>query len=621
MKILVLILIFNFQACSNLPSVLKPMSSSGTGGDTSTGTSNTNTSLIVLSNAILDPFNPSTTLDLLDNGTQSIGRYCTASNNQGSSITSTSPTVCECNFQYNLSTGSSQQIYSSVTYHEQDMVRCSYTMIPNTVTSIQVSLHLINLNTDSNTITLNTNGSSGYLDLSNPASYTQPVRYQCRDVVTIPYFFDSSIYDPFQSEDPHKNYPIDFYTSNIVASFSNYIANSNPPSWNCPSILDPQNSLDPSILSTYYTQNQINLNVYSVIDQPGGGKMIYPPNGTVDRSTFYLATQKAGAFTVPVNAVTAPNVITSSGSQTAPPLGYGALPLPLGSSGSGQETCDTSITIPSGYHFMKLWQFRAGLQSRNYAYPTGLASVQAITCNPGTWPAVSDVSYTVSSSVYPQCASNTPYSLNTITSTGSHYLSSRILSSGECIDLDDGNGLCSTGNASHPGINCTTNPDTSDQWVYNGSLPNLSIPQGYGCTETPLIDPLGVCTKINGSWPSYFEPTNAQVTPISLDVSSNSSNQRFDYLFVVTPTSVMSSDMLNTSGSISQAYTPYRFLTYSDCQSPDPDNPAPGDCLKTNAITTYGLTLVDINNAGDPPGNSIARSGAFPVCVLQPDAN
>jgi hypothetical protein len=494
-------------------------------------------------------------------------------------------------------------------------------MIPSTVRTIQVSLHLSNSNLNSNTITLNTNGSSGSIDLTNPSNYVQPIRYQCRDVVTIPYFFDSSVYDPFQSENPHISYPIDFYTSNIVASLSNYIKNANPPTWNCPSILDPQNSLDPSILQSYYTQNEINLNVYSIIDQPGGGKMIYPPNGAVDRSTFYLSSQMAGSLSVPVNAVIAPNVTTSADSLTAPPLGYGALPLPLGSPGSGQETCDTSIPIPSGYHWMKLWQFRAGLQPRTYAYPSGLSAVRAITCNPGTWPAVSGVGYAVSSSVYPQCSPNSnsdpnnptaPYSLRNIKSTGTHYLSSRLLSSGQCVDLDNGTGLCSASNPDNPGINCSTSPNQGDLWTADESLG--TVPQGYGCKAPSLTDPVGSCSSqiSSSSWASFFEPKNYQISSISLDVTKNASNERFDYLFVVTPTTVMTSDMLNTSGSISQAYTPYRFLTYSDCQSPDPDNPAPGDCLKTNAITTYGLALLDINLPN-------ARTGAFPVCVLQPN--
>ena len=105
----------------------------------------------------------------------------------------------------------------------------------------------------------------------------------------------------------------------------------------------------------------------------GGSYLIYPPSGsTFDRSTFYLANAAAGVFTVPLNSYTAPTIVSDG---TGSPIGYGAAPIP---SGTNQETCPDSVPIPTGFHWAKLWLFRADLPDRNYVVSPGAVKLGSV---------------------------------------------------------------------------------------------------------------------------------------------------------------------------------------------------------------------------------------------------
>ena len=96
-------------------------------------------------------------------------------------------------------------------------------------------------------------------------------------------------------------------------------------------------------------------------------------------------------------------------------------------------------------------------------------------------------------------------------------------------------------------------------------------------------------------------------------------NPRYDFVFVVSPESVMAAQMENSSNTSNYPYIPYRFPNASDCQSPDPDNPLTvGDC-NPSKIIHYGLKLHDVSTNGDPPASDPNRPGIFPMCVLQPN--
>src|SRR5207248_4689736 len=115
-------------------------------------------------------------------------------------------------------------------------------------------------------------------------------------------------------------------------------------------------------------------------------------------------------------------------------------------------------------------------------------------------------------------------------------------------------------------------------------------------------------------------------TPTIADLDTNG-QARYDFLFVVTPESVMAAQMQDSSKSANYPYTPYRFMSKGDCVSSDPDLPSfPGDC-NTNRILRYGLKIHGVESAGDPDATSgnpadpitpSTRYGLFPICALQP---
>ena len=565
---------------------------------------------MTITRVIQDAVNPSTVLNIIDDGTGAFGTVCPPTAATPGDASS-SATICECSYAYNSTSAPNQKVFTPITYHEQDMARCSYAGLPSDVTSVQVSIHVTTTDTYSSAVTFNFSGTGNTLDTTNPNSFIQPLRYQCRDVVYIPYIFDgaSGVYDPFQSEDPHLSYPIDFYASNLGAATSQYViadaAAGGGSSWNCPPILNPSKYMSGTNLSQFYSNHQLNMTVFSSAPL-AGNKVIYPPSGGFDRSTFYIAKSPSGVFTVPVNSILAPGVTTAS-TGTVPPLGYAANPIPIGS-GTGQETCPDTTTsnIPPNYHWVKVWLFRAGLPSRQYAVPGGTGSnisqVGSISCNPGQW--------ADGSPVFSGCPNGATGTYNSGDISSAHPLADRALgSSSICVRFDDRSNPTTFCNG-HPGPGCSTalNGTGALDPGFDSWLSLTSASGTAGCQSTTLADPLSAC---NG----------AATTPISYNVgTANFGTPRYDYLFVVSPPSIMLSNMQDTSSSSpGLPYHPYRFYTNLDCLSPDPDSAPAGDCLQSNAITNYGLKLYDVGSAGDPPAADPNRAGIFPMCAIQPN--
>jgi hypothetical protein len=459
-------------------------------------------------------------------------------------------------------------------------------------------------------------------------------RYQCRDSVYIPYLFDpATIYDPIQSDDPHVAFPLNFYTVNLGGAIQTYVnsAQTNPDNiwWNCPPILAPSDNVtSTSILNSYYGYHHLNMNIYS-ISPLDGSKLIFPPSaGSFDRSNFYLAKQKVGAFSVPVNAYVAPNVVSQEGSSF-PPLGYGA--SPIASSSSGQELCpDTSTVIPAGFHWVKLWLFRASLLPRKFVtYGTsgtsgssGLTSSLAFVCNPGDWRIDTNdaskmgpmFSSCPSAVVSPNTCANTngtytdSCTVDKIDST--NFLADRVFGIGStsmCIRLNDrGSSSCSTNRA---GPGCGSGSEDFVRWLTPKDI------NGTACDSKAPLDPFGLCGD------------NSVKTPLVGSSSFGLQNidsdaGRYDYLFVVSPPSVTLKSMQDTDPqtSSSLAYQPYRFKSDQDCNSSDPDQPSTSsDCLIDNKIN-YGLKLHDVSESEDPTGDNANRAGSYPICVLQKDS-
>ncbi|MFZ9595607.1 MAG: hypothetical protein ACO3A2_05960 [Bdellovibrionia bacterium] len=709
------------SGCTNNLRVMNFLSSLTAPTPSAQAPTNNETVSFVLSRVLKNNLNPTGTLDLVGDGSGTLGSIC---QNTGSS--SNSSNSCTCVYTYSSQSLPNQKVEVPVIYTETDLVRCNYGTLASDVTSFKVSIHLTTADLYSNSVLFTFSGNGNTLDTTQSSSFLQPKRFQCSDILTVGYLFDPSVYDPFQSENYKITYPLDFYFTNPGGNLAVYSAaytlTGNPglANWSCPPIPEPSRYLSSSAnnfhatkddLSYYNEKNHSNLFIYSKGALPTGlpanSKVIYPPpshspsnplaSGEVDRSTFYLAKQPSGVFGVPVNAYVAPGINTLTGSSSGgfppPPLGYGARPS---FTGTGQETCpDSSVKIPSGFHWMKLWLFRTSLPQRSIYYPgsggtnpgqsSSLLQISGIYCNPGNWRA--DPNITSGSKIIPVfegCPRDVEESdldqtrvsaslsikgvINQAKAGGPHFLADRILSTRQCVRLNAFSGDMTQSGAfpyltnyynnykirgtfltpctNGPGFACGT--EKEDRWATwvlneNAAAPDLDafgVDSGqtsgylnalkYGCKASPLVDPLNVCSTYM-SPQTYGTPKTAPAAPFSMNVTSqalDTGSARFDFLFVVTPPSIMLADMQNGTAA-SLPYQPYRFYTDTDCQeigtnqpSRDPDATYaldPSRCNPMNAMTTFGLKLHDVGSNGDPPADDPGRNGIFPVCVLQPD--
>lgn len=517
---------------------------------------------------------PASSMDIVGDGSGEIGRLCgtTDTNSSGGSSGST---PCVCSFEYVAANGATQSFTTPALYSEDNLVRCNYNAtLLDSVTSVKVKLYLTGPGQYSNELTFRMSSGSTKLNTGEEASFVTVKRYQCQDSIYIPHLLDSSVYDPFRSTDTDLTYPLNFYTTNLGGALGWYVSNSAAaPSggagWDCPS--------NPTAASA--TTN-LNMRIYSQAKDSSGSMVIFPPTpGSFDRSTFYLARSATGPFSVAVNALVAPNTVSAEGSDTNPaPLGYGAAPIPLA---SGGETCpELTTTIPEGYQWVKVWLFRVSLEERYFKSSTKLqSSVGAISCNPGEWA-------DGSSPVYSACTSNFTGQAGV---GGGGNIADRLLSNGQCYRLSGVGGGNGAGRAS-----AASYPTGTDIWDFYGAS------CGSGT-------PLNLCAA-GGNEAAPYE---SQLIDTSLDNGLS----RSDYVFVVTPTSVMVSDMKNET-TRAQPYIPFRYKTSNYCLSPDPSNPtSPDDCSLKGKLT-YGIKLTDISVNADEPGPG--RLPVYPVCALQP---
>lgn len=487
-------------------------------------------------------------------------------------------------------------------------------------------------------------------------------------------------------------YPLDFYASNLALALSAFSGSSGAEKlalWNCPSILNPRAHMSAQDAESYELVNRLNFNIYSRAALPGlslpYSKLIFPlpspsprPSNS-DRSTFYLAKKPAGLFSIPVDAYMAPGTNTSSTSTTAPSLGYGARPI---ATTSGETCPGTSLqTIPAGYHWVKVWLFRASLDQRQYLNAGSgvgkISEVGAVVCNPGNWPStgtgakqifdgcpLSQIS-TAAPPLWPDNVTTQvghSYALEDVSPDSTHYLADRVLFGGQCVrfdtDLTDGPSQTCTA-SSKTGPACagdgldrwstwhlrtpqpTPSPSPASYTSTNNRYPNY--PQGScGKSNFNVFDPLSLCTEgVPVPTPTGTATPTPSASPNGLSVVENNDSvtlgnnpvvpkvtqfgvadadtggARYDYLFVASPPDVMVSDMHNLTAKALQ-YWPYRFKTREDCTSNDPDSPTAGDCHHSQKIT-YFLKLHNVSSPEDPPGSAPDRTGDFPVCAIQPD--
>lgn len=621
-------------------------------------------SAITLSRVVKNTAAPTSTFDLIGDGSGAMGNHC-----KGTTNTNTGPSACTCSYSYTLPDGSTQNYEAPTTYHEANLLRCLYVDIPAAAKSIKVRVHVTSgLDAYSNEFAVNFGGKDVTLDPTDASTYVLAHRYQCRDSVTIENSLSPNIYDPFQSEDLHNSYLLNFYTSNLGAAFSIHgggMSGVTPlTSWHCPSIPnDPEMKMD--------------LTVYSVAADSAGSKKIYPPTGSIfDRSTFYLARKATSVFNVPVNSYVAPGINSSSpdsqGNQAGvPPMGYGASPIPKGI--AGQETCpDSSISIPSGYHWVKVWLFRMAFSPRKKLYSTYFNSMGAIACSPGDWSLASrktTESLLYLNSVFPDCYNHasegsrnseslylTDLTLPDVIASNAQLVSRVFEQYNACFNIDPywhpsfsspltnssystiSNPIANAGKYAGPGratasffsdLGLGSGTDIWNQNMKYTATGVSPVDPNLGCTGTAKSNPAHLCTGIDrhtsstpappSPAPRAYYPVPYDDAPVARDMD-NPNQPQYDFLFVVSPPTVMSGEMTNLSSSVHNIYTPYRFMSYGDCISPDPDVPlTPGDCNPERALRNYGIKFHDVSGVGDPPGDDPNRAGVFPVCALQPD--
>ncbi len=379
--------LFALSACTNLPGrrviagFTNPTETPGTGSS----------SFINLLRVLKSAHSPSSQFDLLGDGTGQIGQYCIGVGAEAS---------CQCRYKYVTPAGAQETLDVDPTYSEADLLRCPYTEVQSGVSTIDVSIYFVSANKFSNTFSYSFPGGGSLPGGSDPtaiATFIEPMRYQCRDVVYIPYLFErldrasgSKIYDPFQSESARLTYPLNFYTSNLaraIGLYSNIVSGGDSGTEDGPEA----NSFYDCALNPKALPAWANLRIYSLAPDPSGSHEIFPgTSGAINRSKFLLARDATGVFNKPINGRFAPPSDTQPAGlftrytppgqnplpNTLPPLGYGAAPV--------GEACP-NVPIPAGHRWVKLWQFQAALPNRTYVYDTAkVDETRAIFCDPGT---------------------------------------------------------------------------------------------------------------------------------------------------------------------------------------------------------------------------------------------
>lgn len=627
---------------------LNSITGSGSGGGA------TPTSAITLSSVLRSQADPNGKLDLIGDGSGAIQTFC---NPEGKAP---EESLCQCVLGYIDGSGNSLQLGVVPSHIESDLIRCSYTGVPSTVTQLTVKIYFTPADLSSNTYNFNFSTAIGGASLSDLAAYIKPTRFQCKSHVYISHFGDSSdggsggasssptlMYDPIQSEDPRLAYGFNYYTNNPGGAVALYASQnaSQQRLWECP--LDLTNG---SPLGLDYS-------VYSLASD-GQSSRIYPAAGSAfDRSTFLTSRTKNGIFNVAINAPLMPGLANqipdaqgNVGKGVAPVLGWGVQPSPA----ANNENCPgANVAIPAGHHWAKLWLFRGSLAIR-YAKSSPNLSFTPIACNPGIWdssagagadkPLVSDCADSSGTNTNADCGGGP----NGTKCIGMNYnftagsLVDRILMRKEngvirsrCVKLTQlgqadstiAAGQTSSSTALFPGY--TQYGLGTDIWSPRHHAAGNPAVTGNPneCTQLQKFDPLNLCsvpdhTKPKGENPastSYVphvsDGTNEKLSDIAIDTSDgNGFSSRSDYLFVVTPATVSAAQMDAQGSSVANMYTPYRFIPSTACQSGNPDNPAfQGDCDPRYKVP-YHLERHDITQAGSTSSNFI-----YPVCVLQPD--
>lgn len=535
-------------------------------------------------NAVVKSNSDSTALELIGSNDQ-ISSFCVSSQS-GSAIGQSS---CKCSYQYENAGGSTVIENVETDYVEGNMIRCSMSSLANEhIAEVKIRIYVETIDLSSNAITVNFNSVNNALDLTSKNSYLEVKRTQCRDYIYIPNMFcdfDECLYDPLQSESTRFSYPINFYGTNLglapLAMVERSVNNVEFYSkWDC--AFDPNNPRDFE-----------NKNIYSVGPDNSGSKLIFPPTGGLfDRSTFYLAKERAGVFSVAINTLIAPGVLTSSpdfmGTQpegTFAPIGWGARPIVTP---SGEVCPETAQIIPPGYRWVKVWAFKGDLPPRRYvATNQQVLESGHIACNPSE--------FNDGAAVFSDCGVDP---LNNI--ANSNGLAARIfLSSLSCVNFED---QASTVNDNAG----TANNIFAGEYVAGTDIFTKTRTSDFA-TPWNLED----IASGDGLWDTENEQGVAWSNTL-FDGDLDQSQSRRDFLFVVSPAEIMYTTMVNKLPGY-EPYYPYTFKRSEDCSAIDPDSNA---TCQANADkkTFFDLWSAEITDDAQAP----SQGNTYPICALQP---
>jgi hypothetical protein len=562
---------------------------SGTSLTASSGGQGQAGSFLKISQIVRSQRNPAGVLDVIGDGSTPFSQYCTA-NDDGEG------NKCQCVFKYQASNGAQEEFQVPVSYQERNLVRCPYDRVPRNIDSVTVQLYLSNAGLFSNSISLPMGVGNGRLDLTDARSFVKPTRYQCRDRLTIGSLFAPTVYDPFQSESSDLFYPLNFYTSNVGHTLQLLAAIINIPDEYGVTLED----LQTRFLEWECDFNDIrpkhwrNMRIFSSYGDNQGSKVIHSDSIGSERSEFHLARAATGVFNLPLHALIAPGVdsapdLSQINNNPFPPLGYAASPIPTG---TGTERCPTEVEIPDGFKWVKVWTFRGDLFPREYLGATrSVNETTAIYCNPGeTWKAQDGIT-----------------------------------------DMNPFNDCGNTGNSLQMGFNEINNASRvldfrSQSQTAHACFRPVTI--GAGTATFPEVDrwaklrldmdqqynPWSLTTNAGGHWTagSFSVPTDQNLQ--GFDFLPLEDQSRYDYLFVVSPPEVMSTDMKAITNS-AQPYIPYRYRALHHCDTDDPDD---GIALCSSAKEiSYGLWSTRVlANPDDAPGTD-GRDEYRPVCAIQ----
>lgn len=602
-------------------------SSSGSGssvgsGDPQSGLegiiNNGTTDPITISRVILNSLKPDSQFDLIGDGSGKMLAFCQATSGQSGAA---SGSTCTCVYKYTTSDGTVGNFEVNPAYQEDNLLRCNYDGLPGDLKTVAVKIHLTASDTYSNEIRFQFNESGVVLNTRDPESFVKVRRYQCGDSVPVNNPFNDQAdgpYDPFLSNLPEINYPLNFYTSNFAGTMGVWLDdNKNPHAegnkgngkgvgFNCPT--------NPNIIS-----GNNDMRIFSE-KSDGQSKLIYPPDGSkMDRSLFYLARKKSGIFSMPVNTFAAPSLNTAEGTAH-PPVGYGAAPIPLD---QDTETCPDASYLPTGYRWVKIWLFRSNLPPRVIPYPNGISDLSALLCNSGgkddgKW---KETVYSQNQAgttpdplmqyLFPSCG------IPAMMSGAGTGMADRITLGQACFRLQGIPTVASESCKDQMGMGCTTVDNGSAQ-KSDGASENYALGtdvwKPLGGQNSDALKGLALQPALGGVIPEVTSANGVSKRDMDGGVP------RFDFLIVASPITVMFKHMKNGT-SEALPYTPYRFKHSYDCSSSDPDladENKPNDCNPSN-ILHYGFKGHDISTNGDePPGQNSARLPRFPVCAVQP---